>query len=67
MSEKKLKSVNTWQSYKQERDCVVHFVRLANALQKDEESARDNLVLASNFVKYSPIKKNHSQTAINLS
>jgi len=38
---KKLKSVNIRQSYKQERDCLVHFVRLANALIKDGESARN--------------------------
>ena len=25
---KKLKSVNVWQSYKQKRDCLVHFLRL---------------------------------------
>ena len=25
---KVFKSVNIWQSYKQERDCLVHFVRL---------------------------------------
>ena len=31
--------------------------RLGNALLKDEESARDNHVLASNFAKYSPIYK----------
>jgi len=30
-------------------------VRLANILLKDEESARDNHVLACNFAKYSPI------------
>jgi len=24
------KSANIWQSYKQERDCLVHFARLAN-------------------------------------
>jgi len=29
---KKLKSVNTWQSYKQERDCLVNFLRLSSAL-----------------------------------
>jgi len=52
-----LKSVNIWQSYKQERDCLVHFARLANTLLKDEEIARDNDVLACNFAKYSPIKK----------
>ena len=28
LSEKKLKLVNIWQSYKQERDCIVHFLRL---------------------------------------
>jgi len=28
------KSVNIWQSYKQERDCLVLFVRLANTLLK---------------------------------
>ena len=27
-SGKKLKSVNIWHSYKQERDCLVHFLRL---------------------------------------
>ena len=55
MSEKKLKSVNIWQSYKQERDCLMHFVRLANTLLKDGESARNNHVLACNFAKCSPI------------
>jgi len=50
-----LKSVNIWQSYKQERDCLVHFVRLANTLLKDGESARNYHVLACNFAKYSPI------------
>ena len=55
VSEKKLKSVNIWQSNKQERDCLVHFARRANTLLKDEESARDNHVLACNFAKYLPI------------
>jgi len=41
-----LKSVNIWQSYQQERGCLVHFVRLANALLKAEENAGDNQVLA---------------------
>ena len=40
------KSVNIWQSYKQERGCLTHFARLANTLLKDEENARDNHVLA---------------------
>jgi len=49
-------SVNIWQSYKQERGCLMHFARrrLAYTL-KDEESARDNHVLGFNFAKYSPI------------
>ena len=49
------KSVNIWQSYKQERGCLMHFARLANTLLKDEESARDNHVFVYNFAKYSPI------------
>jgi len=46
VSEKCLKSVNIWQSYQQERGCLVHFARLANALLKVEENAGDNQVLA---------------------
>jgi len=53
------KSVNIWQSYKQESGCLMHFAHLANTLLKDEESARDNHVLACNFAKYLPIKKIH--------
>jgi len=30
--------MNIWQSYKQERDCLVHVARLANTLLEDEES-----------------------------
>ena len=44
--------VNIWQSYKQERGCLMHFARLANTLLKDEESARDDHVLACNFAIY---------------
>jgi len=36
------KSVNIWQGYKEEVDCLVHFVRLATTLLRDKESARDN-------------------------
>ena len=50
-----LKSVNIWQSNKQERGCLTHFACLANTLLKDEESARDDHVFACNFAKYSPI------------
>jgi len=49
------KSVNIWQSYKQESGCLLHFAHLANTLQKDEESAWYNHVLACNFAKYLPI------------
>ena len=49
--------MSIWQSYQQERACLMHFARLANALPKDEESARDNHVLACNFAKYYPILK----------
>ena len=31
--------------------CLMHFARLANTLLEDEESARDNHVLAYNFAK----------------
>ena len=47
------KSVNIWQSYEQQGDCLVHFVRLATTLLNDEESARNNHVLACTFAKYS--------------
>ena len=58
---KNLESMNIWQSYKQERGCLMHFARLANTLLKDGE--RDNHVLACNFAKYSPILIFfHSQT-----
>jgi len=33
----------------------MHFAHVANTLLKDKESARDNLILASNFAKYLPI------------
>ena len=56
------KSVNTLQSYKQERGCLMDFARVANTLLIGEESARDNHILACNFAKYSPIKKIYSQT-----
>jgi len=52
---KKIKLVNIWQSYKQERVCLMHFAHLANTLLKDEESAWDNHVLACNFAKCLPI------------
>jgi len=35
----------------------MHFAHLANTLLKDEESPRDNILLACNFAKYSPIRK----------
>ena len=47
------KSVNIWQSYKQERDCLVHFLGLLAACWPGAQW--DNHALASNFAKYSPI------------
>jgi len=44
--------VNIWQSYKQECDCFVHFLRL---LAMCWPRAQDNHVLACNFAKYSLI------------
>ena len=38
------------------------FARVANTLLIGEENARDNHILACNFAKYSPIKKNYSQS-----
>jgi len=46
------KSVNIWQSYKQERGYFMHFARLANTLLKDEESAQDNHIFVCNFARY---------------
>jgi len=48
VSEKKLKSVNIWQSYKQERDCLVHFVSLAT-LEKVHETITLLLVTLPNI------------------
>jgi len=59
---KKLKStVNIWQSYRQERDCLVHFLRLLAVSWPSAQSARDNHVLACNFAKYR-FQSFHSQT-----
>ena len=57
---KKLKSVSIWQSYQQECDCLVHFLRLLAVCWPGTQSAWDNHALACNFAKYSPIKKIHS-------
>jgi len=38
-SEKKIKSVNSWQSYKQERDCLVHFLRRSAVCWPGAQSA----------------------------
>ena len=51
------KLVNICQSYKLQHGCLMQFARLANTLVKDEESARDNHVLACNFAKYLSCKK----------
>jgi len=43
------------QSYKQERDCLVHLLRLLAVCWPGAQSAWDNHALASNFAKNSPI------------
>jgi len=44
-----LKSVHISQSYKQERDCLVHFKRLLAVCWQSALSAWDNHALACNF------------------
>jgi len=56
------KSVNIWQSCKQECDYLVHFLRLSAVCWPGAQSARDNHALACNFAKCLPIKKIHWQT-----
>ena len=53
--------MNIWQSYKQERGCLMHFVRMANTVLEDE----DNHLVACNFAKCSPIKKNFTHRLSN--
>ena len=52
---KQFKSVNVWQSYKQKRDCLVHFLRLLAVCWPGAQSAWDKHALACNFAKYSAI------------
>jgi len=54
---KKIISLNIWQSYQQERDCLVHFLRLLAVSWPGAQDARDNYALACSFAKYSPILK----------
>jgi len=49
LSEKFLKSVNIWRSYKQECDCLVHFLHHLAVCLPGVQSARDDQVLACNF------------------
>jgi len=49
VSENVLKSVNIWQSYKQDRGCLMHFVRLANTPLKDETKLLTVCPVAINF------------------
>ena len=54
-SHEKLVRTAGLQSYKQERDCLVHFLRLLAACWPGAQNARDNHALACDFAKYSPI------------
>jgi len=51
------KSVNIWQSYKQERECVMHFLYFFIYLHcvGQAHKMQDNHTLACNFAKYSLI------------
>ena len=44
-----------WKSYKQERGCLAHFLRLLAVWWPGAQSAQDNHALACNYAKYSPI------------
>jgi len=59
--------MNIWQSYKQERGCLMHFARLATALLKDKESARENHVFACNCQIFTDFIIFTDGSAINLS
>jgi len=64
------KSVNIGKvTSKNERGCLVHFVRPANAMLKDEESSRTIHLFAGDCAKFSPILIFFSpaDSAINLS
>jgi len=51
-----LKSVNILQNYKQERGCLVHFLRLLAVHCSDAQSAEDNHVLCNQSkVRYSEL------------
>ena len=45
VSEKKLKSVNIWQSNQLERGCLVHFLRLLAVCWPGAQNARDNTLM----------------------
>jgi len=49
VSEKKIKSVNIWKSYKQEHGCLMHFVRLATTPLKVHETTTLLLVTLANI------------------
>jgi len=46
------KSANIWQSYKQEHDCLAHFLCLLVVCWPGAQSAWDNHALVCNFAKY---------------
>jgi len=63
-----VKSVNISHSCGQKMNCVDQFLRLLSVWWPCAQSARDNLVLACNFAKYSPILNfSLADSAINLS
>ena len=47
--------MNIWQNCKQDRGCLLHFLRLLAVRWPGAKSALDNHVIAGNFLIYSPI------------
>jgi len=63
-----LKSVNIWQSYKQERDCFVHFLRLLAVCWPSAQVHETITFLLVTLTNIHRLKKNSlSDLAINLS
>ena len=56
------RSVNIWQSYKQERDCLEHFARLANTPLNTKKVHETITFMGVTFPNIHRFKKIHSQT-----
>jgi len=61
VSEKNIIVGEFWQSCKQERDCLVHFLSLLAVCWPGVQSAWDNHTLACDFSQIFTYLKNHTQ------